>query len=51
MRARAYQSEYKQSFTQTNDYSFCQSNNDFAAWNKVTGIERRFVQWNGTGNV
>lgn len=37
MRARAYQSEYKQSFTQTNDYSFCQSNNDFAAWNKVTG--------------
>ncbi|GAE89724.1 cellulose binding domain-containing protein [Acetivibrio straminisolvens] len=37
VKARAYQSNYSQDFTQTNDYSFCQTNTDFAAWDKVTG--------------
>jgi len=37
VRARAYQKDYSQNFTQTNDYSFCKKNTDFAAWDKVTG--------------
>ncbi|HHV30037.1 MAG TPA: VWA domain-containing protein [Clostridium sp.] len=37
VRARVYQSGYNQVFTQTNDYSFCKKNINFAEWDKVTG--------------
>lgn len=36
IRVRVYQSDYSQFFTQTNDYSFCETSSAYVAWEKVT---------------